>query len=114
MYATVAKFCLQVAVALLIFLLGGVGAYGFSIYTGAVRPPVFNVQLGAFRVTGYTTNDPACPAFMLCPPEVLQRPPQRIYVVCILASRGWSGNEERDIDHEIGIRLLTLSLSRRL
>jgi hypothetical protein len=113
-YATVAKLCLHVAVALLILLLVGVGGYGFSIHTGAVRPPVFNAQLGTFWVTGYTTNDPACPAFMPCPAEVLQRLPQSYYVVWIRAPRGWPRSEEWDIDQEFGIRVLTLSLSRRL
>jgi len=113
MYSTIGRLCLPIAVALVTLLLIGVVGHGLTIQTGAVTPPERDVQFGPVRFVAHTTNDPTYPASFPKLLEVHHFPPRCFYVVWILARRGWPSAEARDIDHEIGVRLLTLYLCRR-
>jgi hypothetical protein len=113
MRPTIGERSLLGTVAVMTLLLIGVVGYGVAIQMGALTPPERDVRLGRFRIAAYTTNDPAYPATFPQLLELRHLPPKRFYVVWILARSGWPSAVARDIDHEIGIRLLTLYLCRR-
>jgi hypothetical protein len=110
---TIGERSLLGTVAVMTLLLIGVVGYGVAIQMGALRPPERDVQFGPVRFVAHTTNDPTYPASFPKLLEVHHFPPRCFYVVWILARRGWPSAEARDIDHEIGVRLLTLYLCRR-
>jgi hypothetical protein len=94
----------------IIGLIAGTITLGVLVQNRLVAPPEVDTRIGGFYIKAFTTKDPACTDYLLCPPNHIAASEQDFYTIWVLRQIGQPDLSEW---FEIGRHLLIIPLKEQ-